>query len=39
MEGMCLKSTLVVVRHLLDPLGMFGAMSDTSWTHSESKQS
>ena len=33
MEGMGLKLTLVVVRRLLGPLGMFGPMAGTSWTH------
>ena len=38
MEGMGLKFTPVVVRHLLGPLSMFGpmfgAMAGTSCTHS-----
>ena len=34
MEGMGLKLTPVVVRRLLDRLGMFGPMAVTSWTHS-----
>ena len=34
MEGMGLKLTPVVVRHLLGPLSMFGPMASTSWTHS-----
>ena len=34
MEGMSLKLTPVVVRHLLGSLSMFGSMaSGTSWTH------
>ena len=32
MEGMSLKLTSVVVRRLLGPLSMFGAMAGTSWT-------
>ena len=39
MEGMGLKLTPVVVRHLLGRLSMFGPISNTSWTHSQSKQS
>ena len=34
MEGMGLKFTPAVARHLLDPLSMFGLMAGTSWTHS-----
>ena len=34
MEGMGLKLTLVVVRHLLSPLDMFRPIPGTSWTHS-----
>ena len=34
MEGMGLKLTPVLVRHLLGPLSMFGPMTGTSWTHS-----
>ena len=34
MEGMDLKVTLVIIRHLLGPLSMFGPMAGTSWTHS-----
>ena len=34
MEGMGLKVTPVVMRHLLHPLSMFGPMADTSRTHS-----
>ena len=34
MESMGLKFTLMVVRHLLDPMSMFGPMAGTSWTHS-----
>ena len=33
MEGMGLKFTLVIVRHFLGPLNMFGPMTGTSWTH------
>ena len=33
MEGMYLKLTPVVVRRLLDCLGMFGPVAGTSWTH------
>ena len=36
MERMGLKLTPVVVRCLLGPLGMFGPMAGTSWTHSYS---
>ena len=32
MEGMGLKFTPVVVRHLLGHLGTFGPMAGTSWT-------
>ena len=39
MEGIDLKFTPVIVRHLLGPLSMFGSMAGTSWTHSQSKQS
>ena len=39
MEGMGLKLSPVVVRCFLGPLGMFGPMIGTSWTHSQSKQS
>ena len=39
MEGMDLKFTRVVVRHLLVPLSIFGPMGGTSWTHNYSKQS
>ena len=36
MEGIGLKLTPVLVRHLLGPLSMFGptGMADISWTHS-----
>ena len=34
MEGLGLKITPVVVRWFLGPLGMFGPINDTSWTHS-----
>ena len=34
MEGMGLKLTPVVVRHLLGSLSMLGPMAGTSWTHS-----
>ena len=33
MEGMGLKMTTVVVRHLLGHPGMFRPMAGTSWTH------
>ena len=33
MEGMGLKLTPIVVRYVLVPLGMFGFMAGTSWTH------
>ena len=33
MEGMGLKLTSVVVRHLLSPLSMIETMDGTSWTH------
>ena len=33
MEGMSLKFTPVVVRHLLGSLSMFGSMAGTSLTH------
>ena len=38
MEGMDLKLSPLVVRRLLGPLGMFGPMAGTTWTHSQSKQ-
>ena len=39
MEGMGLKLIPVVVWNLLGPLGMFGYIVGTSWTHNWSKQS
>ena len=39
MEDKGLKLTLMVVRHGLEPLSMFGAITGTSWTHSQSKHS
>ena len=33
MEGMGLKFTPVVVKHLLGLLSMRGSMTGTSWTH------
>ena len=33
MGGMGLKLMPVVMRHLLDPLGMSRLMAGTSWTH------
>ena len=42
MEGVGLKFIpviSVILKHLLDPLSMFGPMAGTSWTHSSSKQS
>ena len=38
MEGMGLKFTPMVVKHLLGPLSMFGPGAGISWTHSLSKQ-
>ena len=32
MEGMGLTFTLVIVRHRLGPLSMFGPIAGTSWT-------
>ena len=37
MEDMDLKLTPMVVRCVLGPLGMFGSMAGTSWTHTLSK--
>ena len=37
MEGIGLKYTPVVVRHLLGPLNMFGLMADTSSPNSYSR--
>ena len=39
MEGMCLKFTPVLVRHLLGHLSMFGPTAGTSWTHIASPNS
>ena len=39
MKGMDLKLTPVAVRHLLGPLGMFGLMAGTFWTHIASSNS
>ena len=36
MEGMGLKLTQLLVRHLGSPLSMFGLMAGISWTHSYS---
>ena len=33
MEGVGLKFIPVILKHLLDPLNMFGPMAGTFWTH------
>ena len=34
MEGMGIKFTPLIVRHLLGPLSIFGPIVETTWTHS-----